>query len=226
MNLPAKLMMAATLLLGGCAAAPEKPLHDPRFAPVAPQPAIQAPENAGGIYQPTAGLGLYEDITARQVGDILTVQVVEQTNASKQASTSTSKDQSLDMGAGTLFGTTPVYNGNNILQNSIQAQRSFGGEGASSQSNSLQGSITVTVAQVLANGNLMVRGEKVISLNQGDEFVRFSGIVRPVDIRADNSVLSTKVANAQIVYGGTGALADANQQGWLARFFNSGLWPF
>ena len=104
--------------------------------------------------------------------------------------------------------------------------RSFDGSGNSSQSNQLTGSITVTVAQRLSNGNLLVRGEKWLTINQGQELVRISGIVRPQDIGQDNSVPSTRVADARIAYTGRGSLADANTQGWLSRFFSSKWMPF
>ena len=110
-----------------------------------------------------------------------------------------------------------------VTQNSDQA---FDGEGTSEQSNSLNGFISVTVVEVLPNRNLVVRGEKLINLNRGNEFVRISGIVRPEDITADNVVQSTRIANVGISYAGTGELADSSSMGWLTRFFNSSLWPF
>jgi flagellar L-ring protein precursor FlgH len=219
------LVLGVIMALAGCASV-NPPLHDPAYAPTSPAVAAPPIATPGGIYSPGHGLSLYEDVRARHIGDILTIELVEETQASKEASTNTQKDQNLEMSAGTLLGGPVVHNGRPILQNSISASRDFSGEGSSSQKNSLSGNITVTVAEVLPNGNLLVRGEKALTLNQGDEFIRISGIVRPVDIRTDNSVLSTRVANANIIYGGRGALADSNRQGWLARFFNSPLWPF
>ena len=102
----------------------------------------------------------------------------------------------------------------------------FDGEGTSAQSNALTGSISVTVAKRLVNGNLLVRGQKWLTINQGREYVKIQGIVRPVDIGPDNTVASTMVADAVIAYGGTGTLADANTKGWLARFFDSKWMPF
>ena len=102
----------------------------------------------------------------------------------------------------------------------------FTGEGNSAQSNSLAGDISVTVVKRYANGNLLIRGQKWITINQGREFVRLEGMVRAVDVQPDNTVPSTKVANALISYGGQGALADANAKCWLARFFDSPLTPF
>ena len=90
----------------------------------------------------------------------------------------------------------------------------------------MNGSITVTVADVLPNGNLVIRGEKRLNLNQGNEYIKISGMVRAVDVASDNSVLSTKIADATIVYSGDGANADSSKVGWLGRFFMSAAFPF
>ena len=217
-------LIGVALILTGCGAT--VPERDTAYAPAYPVAAMPPQANNGAIYQTGYNMSLFEDTKAHRVGDIITVQWVEQTAAQKAASTSTAKDQSISLGAPTLFGAPVQHNGNDILSASVSAGREFTGDGASSQSNKLSGSITVFVAQVLPNGNLVVRGEKQLTLNQGDEYVRLSGIVRPVDVTPDNTVQSTKVANAQIVYSGTGAVSDSNKMGWLARFFNSSLWPF
>jgi flagellar L-ring protein precursor FlgH len=159
------------------------------------------------------------------VGDILTVMLVERTQASKESSTSTDKGTSIDTGAPIFMG-KPVTNNGNPLTNQFDSKNSFDGKADSSQSNRLDGSITVTVAGRLPNGNLIVRGEKQITINQGQEYVRLQGIVRPVDIGPQNTVLSTMIGDARITYSGKGALADANRPGWLARFFNSPWFPF
>ena len=113
-----------------------------------------------------------------------------------------------------------------VLNNQLDSGQSFSGEGSSSQSNSLSGQITVVVQAVMPNGNLMVAGEKWLTINQGEELIRVSGIIRPVDIGADNTVSSYKLADARITYSGRGALADANQMGWLNRVFQSAISPF
>jgi flagellar L-ring protein precursor FlgH len=115
---------------------------------------------------------------------------------------------------------------NNTLETDLSASNDYSGKADSKQSNSLNGSITVTVADVLPNGNLVIRGEKRLNLNQGNEYIKISGMVRPVDIATDNSVLSTKIADATIVYSGDGANADSNKVGWLGRFFMSAAFPF
>jgi flagellar L-ring protein FlgH len=181
--------------------------------------------DSGSIYQASTSRPLFEDIKARRVGDLLTVILDEKTDASKKATTDISKDTSTDISAPTVLGNETTLHGN-PLSTSLGSSNSFSGATDTAQSNKLQGNITVSVSQVLPNGNLVIQGEKWISINQGDEYVRLRGIVRPVDIGAANTVLSTQVANAQISYRGKGATADSNAMGWLARFFIAPLWPF
>lgn len=220
------LVLAATLAGGGCVAARTAP--DPDYAPARPRPAPLAQESPGSLYSPGRGLRLFEDQRAREVGDLLTIVLVEATSASKKAETSTKKENSLDLGNPTLLGAPLAgyrHGKRYDLEVGVDTAQEFSGSGASSQSNSLSGSITVTVTEVLPNGYLVVRGEKLIALNEGDEYVRLRGIVRPQDIRPDNTVPSTLVADAHISYGGSGALADSNAHGWLSRFFLK-WWPF
>jgi flagellar L-ring protein precursor FlgH len=212
------------------------PPRDPAYAAVRPAAVPMAQQGNGSIYQQGFDVRLFEDQLARRVGDILTVQLSEATSASKDAETNLSKTNSNSVTNPTLFGATPQFNtpgvlpltsnSNNNLSFGLDSDHSFDGSGSSSQSNSLSGSITVSVVEVLPNGNLIIRGEKVLQLNQGHEYVRLSGIVRKADIRPDNTVLSTQVADAQIAYSGTGAVQDTNVVGWLARFFVSALMPF
>jgi flagellar L-ring protein precursor FlgH len=217
------LATVALLMLTGCAT----PYMGVRPGQYPPAPAPQyapAAATSGTIYQPARGLSLFDDVKARRVGDTVTIRLAERTQASKSASTDAKKDSSIDTGLPTLLGTGVTVNGKEILNNEWQTKQEFAGKGNSSQSNRLDGNITVTVAEVYPNGNLLVRGEKWLTLNQGEEFVQISGIVRPVDIGPDNSVPSFKVADARITYAGKGALADSNSPGFLARFFMK-LWP-
>jgi flagellar L-ring protein precursor FlgH len=220
------LVIAAFAVLQACASAPRQAdAAADNFAPVQPSasPGQLAP---GTVYNPAASFALFTDLRAHQVGDILTVLLVERTNASKESSTSTEKGTSVDTGMPIFGGRQPTHKGRPLLNNEIDSSNSFDGKADSSQSNRLDGSITVTVAERLPNGNLLVRGEKQITINQGQEYVRLQGIVRPVDIGPQNTVQSTKVGDARITYSGKGALADANHPGWLSRFFNSRWFPF
>lgn len=212
------------------------PARDPDYAPVRPPEPVAAAEPSGSLYQVNQGLSLFADPRARRVGDILVVRLVENTNATKSASTTTKKENAVDIANPNLFGTTVVWDGSTRLplanttgldlSANLSSASDFKGDGGSSQKNSLVGSLSVTVVEVLANGNMLVRGEKQIGINQGSEYVRLAGIVRPQDVLPDNSVLSTQVADARISYRGKGALADANANGWLGRFFMSPWWPF
>ncbi len=184
------------------------------------------PPTDGAIYSAGRNTGLIDNPVARNVGDVLTIVLNEATDAQKTATTTTSKATSDTMPGMTLLGKALTFHGVPITTNNINDATKFDGEGASKQSNSLTGYITVTVVKVLPNGNLYVRGEKRIGINQGDEYVRLAGVVRPIDIQPDDSISSSKVADARITYKGKGALADANSQGWLSRFFNSPWTPF
>lgn len=212
------------LLLQACGTS--EALKKPEFAPSLPQPVFAEKSSNGSIYNAATNRFLFEDIRARRVGDLITVILNEQTNAVKSATTNTSKDASIDMPGPTLLGLPVTRNGREFLNNSASSNSKFSGSGDSAQSNSLSGNITVTVADVLANGNLVVRGEKLLTLNQGSEIVRISGIVRAADITPQNTIVSTQIANANITYGGNGMVADSNKAGWATRFFNSPLWPF
>ncbi len=218
------LMAIALLALAACSALPMG--TRPGEYPSAPAP-LYAPAAAqsGTIYQPARALTLFEDVKARQVGDTVTIRLAESTQASKSASTDAKKDSTINTGAPKLLDGLITEDGAQSLLTEWTTEQQFGGKGSSSQSNSLNGNITVTVAEVYPNGNLLVRGEKWLTLNQGEEYVQIAGIVRPSDIGPDNSVASFKVADARITYSGTGAVADSNRPGILTRLFLK-LWPF
>lgn len=211
------------LALTGCVHVP-KP--DESFAATLPEEVPVAAKPNGSIFQADNDQTLFDDPIARRIGDILTIVLVENTNATKSAVTTTKKTTSEAMAAPTLLGAPLTLHGRALLNNSLNDASTFDGEGNSAQSNQLTGSISVTVAKRLANGNLLVRGQKWIQINQGREYVRIQGIVRPIDIGQDNTVPSTSVADATIEYGGQGTLNDANSKGWLARFFDSKWMPF
>lgn len=215
------LLLAA---LGGCQTVQRKP----------PKPDDQLswametvpPASDGAIYQVGRDVALFENPVARHVGDTVTITLNESTAAKKSATTNTAKATNQTLPGVSVLGKTVSIKGNSVLSANLNDSSKFAGEGDSAQSNSLTGYITCTVSRVLPNGNLYIRGEKWIGINQGSEYVRLSGVVRPIDIAPDNTVPSLKVGAANISYGGKGALADANNQGWLSRFFNSPWTPF
>lgn len=218
-------VIACALVLGGCSVAGDIRPYAP-MAPIQPIVVQAAAPTAGAIYAAGPGLNLYGDRRAREVGDLLTITLVENTMATTSATTTISKQSSVDVGTPTVFGAPITLGGKDILGASAEAERDFAGKGNSAQSNRLQGSVTVTVIQRLPNGNLVVQGQKNLRLNQGDELVQIQGVVRSADIAADNTISSSKVADARIAYGGRGAVAQSNAIGWLGRFFNSALAPF
>ncbi|WP_428775224.1 flagellar basal body L-ring protein FlgH [Vibrio sp.] len=211
------------LLLAGCAARPE-------FVPPSPDEAKYAPPKldyslpepkSGSLYRNSYAMTLFQDRRAYRVGDMLTVFLSEETQSSKKADTSYGKGSNIDFAAPNIGGRT--LDG---LAVGIDANRSFDGTASSSQGNKLKGAITVTVHEVLPNGVLRISGEKWIRLNQGDEFIRLTGIVRVDDINRNNQVSSQYIGDARITYAGRGALADSNASGWLSQFFTSPWMPF
>ncbi len=225
-NFAHALMFMLALLLAGCGGRASIVPQDEAGNRLGAMPLPPAQPNNGGIYAPNSGLTLFADLRAGRVGDILTIVLDEQTDATKSSTTSTRKSNATTSATATILGIPVTSAGNAIFDNSVSSESEFEGEGGATQSNSLQGNISVTVIERLANGNLVVSGEKWLTLNQGKEYVRISGVVRPVDIEPDNSVPSAKIANARIEYSGRGALADANRMNWLSRFFNSPWMPF
>ena len=217
------LILAATVSLSACIS---PRMNDPMYAPPPPAVPVYAPAADGTIYSAGTDLRLFEDLKAGRVGDILTVKLVERTNASKNSQTSTQKTTEATLANPTIFGRPITKNGVPLFEGSLDGESSFDGEGSSSQSNSLIGDITVTVVERLPNGNLVIRGEKWLHLNQGQEFIRLTGIIRPFDIEPDNSLLSTRIADARISYSSKGVLAAANKMGLISRFFNSVLHPY
>lgn len=195
---------------------------NPAFASSTPPPLVKAEPSNGSIFQASNGYAaLTSGNRAAGVGDLLTVALIERTQAAKSNSAAT------DRSGG--FGLNPPATGPLSLFNPSDVTASgnlnFNGSGSAEQSNSLQGEISVTVAEVYPNGTMLVRGEKLMRLNRGDEFVQFSGIVRAIDIGPDNVVQSSRVADARINYSGAGEIAKASRQGWLQRFFTA-LSPF
>lgn len=231
MNAAKPLMIALlALLMIGCQTAPER---DPEFAAVTPPMPPAAPQGNGAIYQAGFEQSWFENNTAKRIGDMLTVRLVEQTDASATNSSSVSKTTSTSISNPTLLGMQPSFgvpllngNGKGNLSSGLDATHSFSGDGDLAQSNALSGSISVMVTEVLPNGYLRIRGEKRIGMNAGNEYVRLSGIVRPGDIDNTNGIASTQIADATLIYKGDGQVASASVMGWLAKFFISALMPF
>jgi flagellar L-ring protein FlgH len=213
--MPTSSFSRAVLIVALCASpvlAKKKPVED--FAPAFPTE-LPATATPGAIF--AAGYApLTSGARASQVGDVLTVVLVERTQATKSNSAKTGRDGGIGLtpptsGPLALFTASDVKMGGNS---------SFTGKGEAEQSNALSGEVSVTVMAVRPNGTMLVRGEKALTLNRGDERVQLSGIVRAADIGPDNRIVSTRIADARIAYTGKGEIARASRQGWLQRFFS------
>lgn len=211
-------LAAVAVLLGGCSSVPPVAIYQPTTARPVPPPV--APGGNGAIYQ--AGYtnrSLFEDRRARNVGDTLMIVINEKMDASKKSSSSASRAGASDLSVPTIFGLPgKSFQGATL---SGTSNDTFAGKGDSASNNAFTGTITVTVVEVLPNGNLLVSGEKQIGINQGSEFIRFSGVVNPMYLTVANSVSSVQVADARMEYKGTGYIDEAQTMGWLARFFMS-----
>jgi flagellar L-ring protein precursor FlgH len=211
------------MALAGCAMLhPGEHKSEPATPRVLPPP---VPRTQGAIYQAGQEMELFADLKARRVGDVLTIVLNENTNASKSATTKTTKTSATADTGPQLLGRSITTKGVPILDTTLSGSNTFDGEGAVTQGNSLVGSLTVTVVEVQNNGNLVVQGDKTLKLNQGDEFIHISGVVRPADVATNNTVTSDKVADARISYSGRGVIDNSNRMGWLTRFFNSVFAP-
>jgi flagellar L-ring protein precursor FlgH len=166
---------------------------------------------------------LFEDRKPRYVGDTLTINLVENTSARKNTGANASRNTNSEAG---ISGMTRLpLSGLAGLSLNAGSDQSLEAKGGASADNTFKGTITVTVIDVYPNGNLLVSGEKQLAINQGREYIRFSGVVDPVTINARNSVESTAVADARIEYVGSGYIDEAQRMGWLQRFFLNFL-PF
>ncbi len=225
-KLPQASVLALLLtLLGGCIELPARP-DAAAYAPIyAPAPQLP-PSTAGAIYREGGVRALFSDHRALAVGDVITVNLDERFQSSKSAASKTRKASTTELPEPTLLQTLrgPLANAGALAN--LGSSTEFDGSAEEDQSNSLRGTLTVTVTQRLPNGLLMVQGEKWLTLNRGAEYVRVSGLLRQEDVGANNVVSSQRIADARITYSGTGELADASAPGWLTRFFNSPIWPW
>lgn len=219
-RLPMLFILGA--VLAGCADITHKPLVD---GVTSASPMQTMPGTANGSifhtgqamnygYQP-----LFEDRRPRNIGDTLTILLKENVSASKSSSANASKDGSAGLGFSAVPRFISGLFGGDRAETAIEGSNEFNGKGGAAARNTFSGTITVTVRQVLENGNLMVVGEKQIAINQGTEFIRFSGVVNPRTISGSNTVVSSQVADARIEYVGSGYINEAQQMGWLQRLF-------
>lgn len=210
-------LIGLLLALAGCGTTPSTITQGPTTARPQAQ-SVQAPGN-GAIYQAAAYRPLFEDRRARQVGDMLTIVINEKTQAGKAASSNASKTSAVDSSISAVAG-LPLKTLQGLGVNA-EASNTYDDKSAVNSSNTFSGSVTVTVTDVLPNGNLVVAGEKQIALDKGTEYVRLSGVVQPDTIQAGNTVSSSKVADARLEYRTSAKFDKAEMMSWLARFFLS-----
>jgi len=210
--------------------------RDPAYAAVRPAALPEQQKTDGAIFDVGTNVSYYEDYRAHRVGDILTVKLEEKTTAEKTSATTINKSNNNDITSPTILGSGVQFNApgvlplasnnNNDLSFNLKSQNKFDGVGDSDLKNKLSGDISVSVVEVLSNGNMVIRGEKVMTINQGNEYLRIAGMISPRDIDATNSISSKRIADVQMSYVGDGPTNDGNTMGWLSRFFISALMPF
>ena len=210
----ARLLIVVALAMQGCS--DEGFGRAPGVAATLPAPPpAEPPPATGSLYNPASYTSLAGDRRARRVGDLVTIRLIERTQARKSSTADTARDSNTALRLPDVPPFSYVPDG----LTSGGMKQGFKGAGSAAQDNQLSGELTVTVAQVLPGGVLRVAGEKRLTLNRGEEQVQLTGLVRIEDLGPDNSVASTRVADARIRYSGTGQIADQSKQGWLARFF-------
>jgi flagellar L-ring protein precursor FlgH len=216
-----RLAMIALLVSAGCASVPPTNVHQPMTA--RPAPRMEVAGVNGSIFQANASRPLFEDRRARYVGDTITITIAENTTASKKSNNKLDRSSSNTASISAMTG-LPGNRLDNINLKTSTAN-AFEGKGDAANNNVFSGSITVTVIDVLPNGNLLVSGEKQLAISDEQEYVRLSGIVNPSFVDASNTISSLKVADARIEYKSSGQLSDGMIMGWLGRAFLSFL-PF
>ena len=214
-------LLLACALAGCITTTPTTSVHQPMSA----RPAQIAPpaESNGAIYQAGYSRPLFEDRRARNVGDTLTVNIVEDTSADKKSNTTTNRSSDNNFGVTNVSGMP----GKSFMGAGLAANSDFifSGDGETASNNVFKGTITVTVIEVYPNGNLLVSGEKQVGINHASEFIRVSGVINPVYLTAANTVNSVQMADARVEYRGNGQIENAQHMGWLSRFFLNVL-PF
>jgi flagellar L-ring protein precursor FlgH len=217
------VLYALPLLLLACSMLQQTTsVHQPMTARPAPNRPGET-NNSGAIFS-TASRPLFEDRRARYMGDTLTINLVEKNSASKASNASTSRASTVAVGAPVITGLLGKSLATKISATADDTE-TFAGKGGAAANNAFTGTVTVTVIEVYPNGNLLVSGEKQVAINQGQEFIRFSGVVNPAYVTGSNTVQSTQVADARLEYKGSGYMDEAQTMGWMQRLFLNVL-PF
>ena len=225
MTLKITSLLLSTLALSACSTAHEEKISASYQQDYDKVVAVHEKAADGAIYSSSQPGFFVGDRRAHAVGDVLTVALNETTQASKSTDGTISRKGSTTTALpGALFGPLSAIGMTNSSVTTAgnfdaSTTQSYAGKGVADQSNSLSGTLTVMITRVYENGNMWVEGQKMLTLNQGEEYIRVSGLVRPEDIKAGNLVDSGRIAQAQISYTGSGDLADAAKQNWFGKFF-------
>jgi flagellar L-ring protein precursor FlgH len=215
-------MLTVAFFANGCTSSP------PKVVSTLTVPSLPPPKTVGSLWQEENGRAyLYEDLRAMRVGDILTIKIVENHKGSKSADTTAERDSTIQT---SLAGTAVGYIGIPGIRLGGEARRGlgidasatnkFGGKGATSREGTLTGTMSVVVTEVLPNGDLRVEGRREVTVNSEKQMMTIGGLVRRVDVDTKNTVLSTAIADAKIVYSGLGVLDDVQRPGWLVRILD------
>lgn len=221
-SIPSLIPLLVVLLASAaCSTVPPTNVHQPMTA--RPSARFDMPSGNGSIYQAASSRPLFEDRRARYVGDTITVKITESTTASTKSNNKLDKSNTATASISGLSGLP----GKGLVGLDLDAKsaNAFSGKGEAANNNIFTGNMTVTVIDVMPNGNLLVSGEKQVAIGHEQEFVRISGVINPSFVDAFNTVESSKIADARFEYKSAGQISDGQVMGWLARFFLS-VMPF
>ncbi len=228
------------VVLAGCSQRIKEPSPTNKDSALTEPPletyAEPALKTEGSLFSDDSRMDLFADVKARRVGDIITINIVETSKANKSATTATGRTNAVTAQINHLMGyedpnnipgVGSVFNSANFSNTGIEASygQGFTGRGTTNRNENMTAKMSARIIQVLPNGNLVLRGSQEIMVNNEKQYITVQGVVRPVDIAADNSVLSTYMADARIDYTGEGDLSRKQREGWLSRFLDV-VWPF
>ena len=230
------LLLSGLLIISGCATpSAELPPPPPKY--VQPMEYDIVHHSANSLWNDSANI--FEDTKARRLNDIVMISIVESLSGSGTADTNTSGDSSADYSLSDLFGMNKDFNlqnafllkdfykGSNVFTPSVAGtgKTDFKGKGDTNREGKLIASISAKVVEVMPNGNLMLEARKELTINNEKQILVLTGMIRPDDIDSNNTVLSSKIADAQIYYVGDGVIQDKQSPGWLVRIMDK-VWPF
>ena len=225
-------LTASLVFITGCENGPVAIMTDgaPAYSPAPLKPSTASAPTEGSLFKETNSPNYYRDLRAYRIGDIVTINIAESAQASKQASTNLGGDYSISAGVTGLLGYEVLipHKGTGFDPSKAldaKTASSYKGSGTTSRKETMTAQMSARVIQVLMNGDLMIRGSREIVVNQEKQIIVLEGIIRPSDISSDNSILSSYIADARIWYTGKGVVSSKQRPGWMARILDQ-VWPF